>query len=201
MRILLSVVFLCLCISTQAQKKNEIRIGLPSIYYFDETPYMFHTVIIGKRRIPPPTYFGYSRLLTKTGGLSIDYKNMWLVYAPFSPNNTPDEIIRREFNDFSISWYKQFTSNRIKIIGKAGISYRDGGEVVHLFSILLPDGTPWEEKTDVNKYNNFGGKLDIQTKFRVAWNLNIFAEVGLAGYFSKHSPYQLNNLIGLSYEF
>jgi len=75
---LLLITLLCLCIQTQAQKKNEIQIGVPAAYFFDDTPYMFHSF---KHAEPFPTHVSYSRLLTDKNGLSFSFDNLWLVYG------------------------------------------------------------------------------------------------------------------------
>jgi len=186
-KLLTLIALLCLCIQTQAQKKNEIQIGIPAAYFFDDTPYRFNT-------LPIVTHANYTRILTDKHGLSFTYNNLWLPYGfPLVPDTPKLEL--RAYNKLSAEFYKQKRIGRFTIRGSAGLGYRfEGGE-------LFTTSFFAESHSSYNSYNHIGTTAGIQTKFRLYRNLSAVAKLNYSRYFSKFSPNELFNIFGLGYEF
>ena len=195
MRILLSIVFLCLCISTQAQKKNEIQIGLPSVYFFDDKPYSFNSFVI---KVPLPTHISYTRLLSDSKGLSFSLNYFWLDY---DISHKIDEVWNREYVKISMEYYQEKKINRFSLRGRTGIGYRMGSEIFLSSFGYTDEGVIWEIIGDRNPYNHLCLMVGLQTRYRLLNSLSIIAQINLSRYLSKHSPNELHNVFGLSYGF
>jgi len=199
MRILLSVVFLCLCISAQAQKKNQIQIGIPAAYFFDDTPYRFYNL---KRSWPIPTHISYARAITSKNSLRISFDDFWLVYDIAAQDNYRGEVLLRGYSKVSIEFQRRIKKiDRLTISGKAGLGYRFGSESFHETYGYTDEGVIWETIILSNLYRDFSPIIGLQAEYRLFGQLSAVAQVNFLRYFSKYSPNELHNVFGLSYGF
>lgn len=198
MRALCISLFLSLSIIIQAQDyKNEIKVGVPGGYFFDNAPYRQHRL----SSVPIPTYFSYDRILYKNYSISCRQTFFWLFYHNDEDTREKDEIIKRAFHESSIRFkYKILNLTNFKFILSSGISYRyEGGE---LFHVSYVDHGSWREQhVDYRVYNDFGFSIGTEFKYIFYKRFNLGIGIDYTRYLTEISPNQLSTAIFLGYEF
>ncbi len=191
-KLLALIILIYLCIQVQAQKKNEIQIGVTAAYFFDDTPYLFHDF---KRGVPLPTHINYSRLLTDKSALSFSFNQLWLVYDAPITYDTP-ELYLRDYLKLSAEFHRQKRIGKFNIGASIGLGYRFLGGEAFISRSYFGGGYGFSKP-----YNHVCITAGIQTKFHLYRNLSAVAKINYSRYFSAYSPNELHNIFALSYEF
>jgi hypothetical protein len=178
-------------------KKNELQIGSPGAYFFDDSPFRWHMINF----FPFISHVSYRRLIGQNNVLSLQY----CYYALYNrePYGTlePNEIVNRRFTSLDIIYlYKLRLGNDLSLFPFSGIKYRfHGGELFHESYVIRG---PWvEEHFGYRFYHEFGLSAGLSAKYRFWKNFNIGISADYTRYFAEASPYQLTTMVSIGYEF
>ena len=178
-------------------KKNELRIGSPGAYFFDDSPFRWHKINF----FPFISHVSYRRLIGQNNMLSLQYSYHALYYVKPNEILEPNEIERRRFTSLDIIYLRKLgIGGDFSILPFSGIKYRfHGGE---LFHVTYFDHGYWlEEHSDYRFYHEFGLSAGLSAKYRFWKNFNIGISADYTRYFAEASPYQLTTMVSIGYEF
>ncbi|MGE5357262.1 MAG: hypothetical protein ACM3PT_13605 [Deltaproteobacteria bacterium] len=197
--LLIISIYISLGLNAQANtKKNQVKLGVPGAYFFDDESYRFHSM---KDIIYLPTYISYSRKINSFSSLSLNYNYLWLPYNHDSRLFEKNEIMRRSFAIICFQLNLNFKiKKKINPYFSLGAVYRFyGGELFHLGYI---NHGHWREAfVDSRGYNDFGISFTSGINYSFYKNFNVGTEIGFTRYFSKISPNMLSTTIFFGYNF
>lgn len=178
------------------QKKNELHIGFPGIYLFNESPYRIHDLI----DIPVPTHFKFKRYLLNRFSTSLEYNYIYVA------GEKGGEIYRgrvyvREIHEFTFLFNWDIISDRKLILSlNVGPSFRYGGELFHIkFNYF--NNIPWEEILDWNDYEDWGLTGGVEFRYLFSKRFNVGLDLNYTQFDTKLLPQELRTAFFVGYMF